>query len=218
VDDGDNCFVAGGPASTLRAITGGIDGDQLWTYATASASAANYAEWWLPVAESGRYRIELAVNAGGAVGNARQVKYGVRHANGDTMVTLDQRSRSGFFSLGEFFLSSASAARVRVNDNTGEAGSLHRKIVFDAVKAVRIDQQSVDTCSQVRVNTSGDDLNVRPTASTADAAIGTVSDNALLTRLSTANGQSVDGVTTWYRIESGDMRGWITGRYAACAQ
>ncbi|MCX5745696.1 MAG: GH25 family lysozyme, partial [Proteobacteria bacterium] len=46
VDDGDACFMAGGPLQYIRQVTDGGDGGDLqWTHATANATESNYGEW-----------------------------------------------------------------------------------------------------------------------------------------------------------------------------
>lgn len=219
VNDGDACFVPGGPSATLRAVDGGEGNAQVWTYATANNNPANFAVWWLPVSQAGRYRIEASADS--SLATSRQTKYRITHGSGESQVVVDQRGHSGFFSLGEFTLSSSSPGRVRVNDNTGEAGSLQRRIVFDAIRIVRIDGQTVDACPRVLIDTaSGSAVNVRPSASTGGAAIGTIADGTTVTRLATSNGQSVDGVSEWFRVETSSaassVRGWVTARYATC--
>ena len=60
IDDGDPCFVGGGPAAYLRMVTGaGEQGDLRWTHATDAAAEANFGQWNLTFAEAGTYRVEV---------------------------------------------------------------------------------------------------------------------------------------------------------------
>jgi hypothetical protein len=211
IDDGDNCFVPGGPTQTLRAIDSGYDGDLIWTYATALDRTYNYAEWWLKVSEPGRYRVEVYVDAN--VSTSKQTAYSIRSALGESRVVVDQTTAGGFRNLGEVTLDPGQAGRVRVVDNTGEAGSQQRKIVFDAVRVTRIADA---TCSQVRVQTDGGPLNVRPSPSTDGAPRGTLANGKVVERISSTSGQTVRGVSTWHQIRDGSLTGWVSGAYTAC--
>src|SRR6185295_1914245 len=60
IDDGDACFVGGGPRRYLRQITdGGDGGDLIWTYATASVAEVSSGHWNLYFEAAGRYRVEV---------------------------------------------------------------------------------------------------------------------------------------------------------------
>lgn len=71
-------------------------------------------------------------------------------------------------------------------------------------------------CPRVRVTTSGVDLNVRPDPSTSMDPVGSLAPGTIVTVVSAAMGQLVDGVYTWYEVESGATHGWVSGRYAEC--
>jgi hypothetical protein len=75
---------------------------------------------------------------------------------------------------------------------------------------------ATNTCPRVRVN--ADSLNVRRDPNTSRAAIGSLSRDERVTRLSSTTGQSVNGNTRWYRIQKGSMTGYISGAYASCVQ
>ena len=71
--------------------------------------------------------------------------------------------------------------RVHLGDNTGEASSLHRKIVIDAVRLTRTDDGSAtnpnppppaNACPYASVDAST--LNVRPQPNTTHAPVGTL--------------------------------------------
>jgi hypothetical protein len=225
IDEDDSCMTLGGPTQYLRSVedSNAHDGDLVWTGATANGSAANFGTWWVKVPAPGRYKLEVFVNR--TYGTSRQAKYSLRHNGRTDVVTLNYETAGGFRSLGEFEFSGAAGERVRLDDNTGEASSLGRKLVFDGLRVTPVAVNTTpppppsQSCSSVRVSTGGSALNVRPTASTAQAARGTVNDGQVVERLSTErNGQEVRGTTTWYEIRSGSLRGYISGAYASCVQ
>ncbi len=221
IDDGDNCFEPGGPSQYLRAVNVGNDGDLLWTGTTNHASAVSFAVWHLDLAEAGQYRVEAFVQ--GSVATSTQTKYVVAHAGSTSSVVVDQTGADRWVDLGTFDFDAGGAQRVRVDDNTGEAGSSHKKIVFDAVRLTRIDGQSVDPspppadpCPYVEVTTNGGSLNVRRDPNTQQAAVGSLDDGVTVRALATVSGQSVGGNTDWHRIQTASLTGYISGAFATC--
>ncbi len=224
VEEDGNCMTLGGPTQYLRSVSGtGHDGSLVWTGATANSTAANYGIWWVKVPQAGRYKLEVYVNRDYAT--STQAKYSIRHNGRTDVVSLNYTTAGGFRSLGEFEFSGAAGERVRLDDNTGDPSSQSKRLIIDALRVTRITgdeptppppTQSTPTCTQVRVNTDGAVLNVRPTASTAQAPRGTLRNGETVNRLSTARGQEVRGNTTWYEIQKGSLRGFISGAYATC--
>ncbi len=136
IDDGDPCFVAGGPASYLRHVTGaGEGGSLIWTHATAAASEANYAQWNLDLAEGGRYLVEAYTDH--AYAQSKQAAYLVHAASGDTVATIDQSAVDGWQTLGDFELAAGSGQYIHLADNTGEPASDNVQLVFDAIRLTR---------------------------------------------------------------------------------
>ena len=207
IDDGDACLVTGGPTQYLRAVEGsGHESDLIWTGTTANARAANFAEWHIKV-PSGRYVVEAYVDA--SVATSRQATYAVFHAGKVDRVVVSQAS-TGWKNLGPFTFSADGAERVRVDDNTGEAGSLGRKLVIDALRL------TPQECPRLQVDTGGGPLNVRPAANTSRAAIGTLTDGAIVDRRSTTSGQAVSGTTDWHQIQTASLVGYVSGAYVVC--
>ncbi|HEY4241658.1 MAG TPA: GH25 family lysozyme [Kofleriaceae bacterium] len=138
IDDGDACFVGGGPAAYLRDVTdAGEGGDLVWTHATDSATEANFATWTLYLAEAGMYRVEAYTDH--AYAQSQHAKYHVIAGGADNMVELDQSAADGWQSLGEFSFASGGMQQVHLGDNTGEAPSDNIQLVFDAVRLTRVD-------------------------------------------------------------------------------
>lgn len=209
LDDGDNCFVAGGPADYLRAIEGeGNDGDLVWTGTTDNNSAINFGEWHVKVPARGRYTIEAYVDAD--VGTtSRQAGYSIHHDGVIDRVVVSQQT-SGWKTLGAFTFGTSGTQKVRVGDNTGEAG---RRLVLDAI---RLTPQS---CPRLEVITDGAPLNVRPNPNTDRSPVGTLADGEIVERRSTTeNGQAISGTTTWHQIQKGNLVGWVSGAFVRCTE
>jgi GH25 family lysozyme M1 (1,4-beta-N-acetylmuramidase) len=219
VDEEGACFTAGGPVQYLHAETNeGHGGGLIWTTATASAARENYGEWELRLEVPGRYRLQAFTDT--SVATSQLARYRIEHDGVVETKQIDQRSVDGFRDLGTFTFSSGTA-RVVLDDNTGEATSQRRKIVFDALQVLPADDGTpppAPACTQVRV-VNADALNVRPSPSTAQAPVGSLRGGDVVSRLDTVdNGASVQGNRTWHRIQKGSLRGWVSSVYAVCVE
>jgi MYXO-CTERM domain-containing protein len=137
IDDGDACFLGGGPAQFLRLQTdAGESGDLIWTHTTASISEANFGEWKLFFAEAGTYEIEVFTDASYA--QSKQATYRIDHNGATDSITIDQTAVSGFQSLGEYSFAAGGSQRIHVGDNTGEPSSANVQLVFDSLRVTRI--------------------------------------------------------------------------------
>ncbi|HEY1101327.1 MAG TPA: D-alanyl-D-alanine carboxypeptidase family protein [Myxococcota bacterium] len=221
IEEDDACMTLGGPEQYLRSVSdsNASDGSLVWTGATANSSAGNYGIWWVKAPAAGRYKLEVFINRD--YSTSQQAKYSVRHNGATDVVTLNTTTAGGWRSLGEFQFSATPGERVRLDDNTGERSSLSRKLAFDGLRVTRVDASSTPppppsttSCTEVRVTTTA--LNVRPTASTAQAARGTLQEGQIVDRLSSVSGQEVSGNTTWYQIRTGSLTGYISAVYATC--
>lgn len=76
--------------------------------------------------------------------------------------------------------------------------------------------EPLDPCPQIRVNTPNDVLNVRPTPSTAMASIGTLPDGTVRDVLAIVQGESINGVDTWYQIEGDWPEGYVFANFVQC--
>ena len=138
VDDGDACFLGGGPSSYLRHVSGsGEEDDLTWTHATADAGQANFATWTLYLEAAGRYRVEAYTAASYA--QSKQAAYLVTANGVMTTVTIDQTAVDGWQSLGEFDFAAGGGQSVHLADNTGEASAGNVQLVFDAIRLVSVD-------------------------------------------------------------------------------
>lgn len=136
IDDGDACFVAGGPAPYLRHVAGGEQGDLIWTHATPFAEEENYAQWNLFFAEAGRYRVE--VYTAQAYATSTRAAYVALAAGAPTTFVIDQSAADGWQVLGELDFAAGGAQWIHLADNTGEPVAANAQLVFDAVRLTRI--------------------------------------------------------------------------------
>jgi GH25 family lysozyme M1 (1,4-beta-N-acetylmuramidase) len=138
IDDGDPCFVGGGPSASMRHVTdAGEDGDLVWTHTTEDTEEANYGQWNLDFAEAGHYQIEVYTDA--AYAQSKLADYLVHTADGDTSVTLDQTAVDGWQTLGTFSFAAGADQYIHLGDNTGELLANNVQLVFDAVRITRAD-------------------------------------------------------------------------------
>ncbi len=222
IDDDDGCFHAGGPAQYLRAEEGeGFGGALIWTHTTANAARTNFAEWTIRLEAAGRYRLQAFTDS--SVATSQLARYRVMHDGVTETRQLDQRAVDGFRDLGVFDFDSGSAV-VALDDNTGEPVSGQKRLVFDAIRVVPDDGSAPPTtpppapepsCAQLRV-VNANALNVRPTPSTSQAAIGTLRSGDVVTRIDSVDGQSISGNRTWHRITRGALSGYVSSVYTRC--
>ena len=137
IDNGDPCFVSGGPSAYLRSVTtAGEDGNLVWTHATAEATEANFADWNLSVAAAGRYEVDVYTAQPWA--QSKQAAYLVDAGGAQTSVTIDQSAADGWQTLGEFDFAQGSGQSIHLVDNTGEASTDNIQLVFDAIRLVPV--------------------------------------------------------------------------------
>lgn len=141
IDTRTACYLAAGdPRFWRRETTAGYGGGLEWTVTTAAAAASNYAEWRIRPGRAGRFLLETYVD-GGAFAQSRTARYEVHHGAAVDVVVVDQSAGSGFVPLGMFDFTGDPAAdeRVRLGDNTGEAGSTMTHLAFDALRVTPAD-------------------------------------------------------------------------------
>lgn len=137
IDDGDACFVGGGPPGSMRHVaTAGEAGDLIWTHTTEDTTEGNFGQWNLELAEAGRYRIEVYTAAPYA--QSKQARYTVHAGGGDQDFTIDQSAVDGWQTLGEVELAAGADQYIHLSDNTGELLAKNVQLVFDAVRLTRV--------------------------------------------------------------------------------
>lgn len=143
IDDGDACFEAGGPSTSMRNVNAaGKDGDLVWTYTTSDSEESNYGQWHLHFEQAGRYHVEVYTDA--AYAKSTQAKYVVQSGAVTTDIVIDQTATNGWQSLGELDFEAGGAQWVRLADNTGEALANKVQVAFDAVRLTRIEEPGDD--------------------------------------------------------------------------
>jgi lysozyme len=126
------CVKLGGPKQYLRTATGGYNGGSyVWTYATSSNQTVSSATYTLHFDTAGPYHLEAYV----ASGTSKQTRYDIAHDGSSSEVIVDQSAKNGFADLGTYTFQAGTDYSVVVPDNTGEADSLNRRIVYDALRA-----------------------------------------------------------------------------------
>ena len=135
IDDDDACMTLAGPAQYWRTIEGGEDGTARWTGTINATNPTNFATIDLFFAEAGSYRVEAYVKPQWA--SSKQAKYKVEYAGGLKLVVVNQSTKNGWFTVGDFPFDEGSA-RITLGDNTGESGSLGRRLGVDAFRITPI--------------------------------------------------------------------------------
>lgn len=71
-------------------------------------------------------------------------------------------------------------------------------------------------CPRVRVTTVGLPLNVRSSPHLDGALVGTLAEGAIVDAIAIVDGDPVDGVSTWYEVDTTRVHGFVSGRYSEC--
>jgi lysozyme len=137
IDDGEACHELLGDLQYWRHEAVGQGGSLVWTHVTDDPAPANAAVWRMFFAESGTYSLEVWIEQ--PFGQTKQSAYRVSHADGETIVPVDQSLASGWVNLGEFAFVAGANHFVRIDDNTGESLDLQLQLVADALRITRID-------------------------------------------------------------------------------
>ncbi|HJL20052.1 MAG TPA: peptidoglycan DD-metalloendopeptidase family protein [Sandaracinaceae bacterium LLY-WYZ-13_1] len=140
VDEAELCFTRGGDPRWWNEAEDGWDGGLVWTHTTDADAVDNHGIWELSFEEAGEYRVEVYTNADFA--QAQRAAYAVTHDGMTDRAVLDQSAADGWQTLGTYRFAAGGGQEVRLDDNTGEAYTLRRQIVFDAIRLVRTDAPS----------------------------------------------------------------------------
>jgi hypothetical protein len=131
-DDAHTSFVKGGIISGWRTAPEGYGGSLTWTWNN-DRERPNY-NWarWNADLMAGRYEVQVYIpQRYTTTANAR---YWINHANGSTLVTVDQSANGGrWVSLGTYDFNGTANEYVTLSDITFEAPR-SRLIAFDAIK------------------------------------------------------------------------------------
>jgi len=142
IDQRSECYIAGGDPRYWRKEGGGYGANgREWTGTTSAAIRANFGKWIIKV-PAGRYPVDVYLD-GGEFGTSKSANYIIAHAGMTDMVPVDQTTVSGWVNLGDFDFAGTGDEYVLLGDNTGEAGTMDRHLLFDAIR-VPIDPDVVD--------------------------------------------------------------------------
>lgn len=143
IEEDDLCFVRSGSPEYWYTADVGSGGALLWTHAVDAATADDSGRWNLVFEQAGSAHVEAWIEPGFA--GSQQARYVVTYAGATTEVVVDQSSASGWADLGTFDFAAGGEQSVRLDDNTGEAFSDMRVLVFDAIRITPLDVGTSDT-------------------------------------------------------------------------
>jgi murein DD-endopeptidase MepM/ murein hydrolase activator NlpD len=194
VDDASTCMQLFGPLQYWRNEQAGFMGTLRWTKTIDAADPSNWARFQLHFATAGRYRVEAYIEPG--YNDTQQLRYTLRAGGVEQEIVFDQSSASGW---SELFADVEFAAEgdqwLALYDNTGEANSLDRKIVADAVRLTRLDppqpMPDMGTPAEEDMGSSADMGGVDDEdASVAEADLGGGADMAGWSEINSASTES----------------------------
>ncbi|GMV12418.1 MAG: peptidoglycan DD-metalloendopeptidase family protein [Polyangiaceae bacterium] len=137
VDESETlCFKQSGSPQYWYPASAGYGNSLYYTHATSDPNPDNYSVWELDFAEAGNYSVEVYTAKSHA--QSKQAKYTVKHGGQSSQKTVDQSAQDGWQPLGTYAFAKGATQSVRLDDNTGEALSLKRQLVFDAIRLTRI--------------------------------------------------------------------------------
>ncbi len=133
IDNTSECFETFGNQKYWRSETAGYDGGLLWTNATKSSAAQNWARWNLNFEKEGRYKVFY--HSTEAFAKFNSTKYRVKSEDSTSEITVDQSAGSdGWEELGTFDFKKGHDQWVTVADNSDGPVARGQHIVADALK------------------------------------------------------------------------------------
>ena len=132
IDEADSCVSLEGPQQYWRREPAGFGGEYRWTGAITANNPTNIAEWGIALERGGEYLVSVAIPRDTSA--SQQARYEILHNGERSEVIIDQTSAvDGRITLGTFEFAAGEQQFVRVFDNTGEASSLNRRVLVDAL-------------------------------------------------------------------------------------
>ena len=129
------------PMRYYRSTRSGYGGHHWWTYSEETAEDICYVTW-TPQVEDGYYEVYAFVPANAS---ATSVLYRIRHAAGESKVTVDQSAYpDSWVFLGKYMMMNDGSNYVYLGDSTGVSGE---KIAFDAMKWLPASEEGLDFTS-----------------------------------------------------------------------
>lgn len=124
------CFVR--ETTAWWSAMSGDDDHHYYTLATDAAEPASLGVWRFGVEVPGDYRVEVFVPDDDAT--ATGAVYQVHHDGALESFPLDQSVAKGWQELGVFAFTGVDGERIQLDDDTGEAVALDRRLAYDAVR------------------------------------------------------------------------------------
>lgn len=101
--------------------------------------------------------------------------------------------------------------------STGDTTSAKTAAAADASSGQGTGGSAPNDCPRARVQTEGGEvLNVRPSASTAEAPIGTLHNNQIVDVVDRVSGETIDGNDVWFSIHTDELDGFVFSGFAVC--
>jgi MYXO-CTERM domain-containing protein len=174
----------------------GDEGHHFYTIATDLSEPVATATWRFAVGDPGPYLLEVFVADTDA--NAELAGYQVHHAAGMDVVMVDQAAQKGWQALGVFELAGGRDERVQLDDNTGEAEALDRRLAADAVRFTFMDDpdEGGTTTSETDPTDPGSGGGSTTASTSGGSASGAGGGSGGMSGDSTGDGSSLPGAGT----------------------
>lgn len=133
LDNTSNCFETFGNQRYWRRENVGYEGALLWTNATKSSAAQNWARWNINFEKAGKYKVFY--HSTKAFAKFDSTKYKVKSGKKTSEITIDQSAgQDGWEELGTFDFVKGKNQWVTVGDNSDGPVARNQHIVADAIK------------------------------------------------------------------------------------
>lgn len=137
IEETGPCFEMFGPSQYWRSVGDVGHGNHLlWTNAFQNDSPSNWAQWRLPLQESGDYQIRLYLDP--AYAQFFSTRYELKRADAVRVLTVDQSVANGWYSLGTFTFDASEENTLQVFDYAGVPVGTERRIAVDAIQLIRL--------------------------------------------------------------------------------
>ena len=133
VEETSPCFRGYGPNEFWRLVEGeGHGGSLLWTNAWENDTPSNWGRWNLQLESAGHFDVEVYIDPAWAV--HKTARYAITHADGETVVTIDQSEHDGWVSLGSYDFDPSHPQHVDLYDNELEPVEDDQHVAADALR------------------------------------------------------------------------------------
>lgn len=143
IDENERCFrkLCRRSNNAWWHIGNGYNGDSIFTYATNEDSYDCMGEWKFRVVEQGNYFVEVHIS--NTNNKSERAPYLINTGNSSFNFILNQNNVTGWTPIGEFEFTITEQGSISLFDNTGEPLSLHKKVVYDAIRITYIEEEPI---------------------------------------------------------------------------